>query len=48
MNKKESKSDANVATMDGNNSDSFIFLLSITPTVCYLEKSEWILNTGAT
>ena len=34
--------------MDGNDSDSFIFSLSITPIVCYLEESEGILDADAT
>jgi len=43
--KKESKSKVNVAMVNGNDSDSSIFSLSIIPTVCCSEKSKWILDT---
>ena len=33
---------------DGDNSDSYIFSLSITPPVCCSEGSEWILDMSAT
>ena len=47
--KKESKSEANIAQMhNGNDSDSSDYSLSITPIGYYLEESEWILDTGAT
>ena len=34
-------------TDDGIDSDSSVLSLSITPTICYLEESEWILDTSA-
>ena len=47
-NKKESKLEANFLMADDNDFDSSVFTLSITLTVvCYLEKSEWILDTSA-
>jgi len=33
---------------NGNDSDSFYFLLSITPSVCHSNASEWLLDTGST
>jgi len=38
----------NVAKSDGNESDSFAFSLSITPSICYSDASKWLLDTGAT
>jgi len=34
-------------TDDGIDSDFSVLSLSITPTICYLEESEWILDTSA-
>jgi len=45
--KKESKLEANIAQIHGNNSDSSGYSLSITPTSCCPEEFEWILNTSA-
>jgi len=44
---KESKSEANVAMADGNDSGSSVFSLFITPTVCYSKEPKWILDTDA-
>jgi len=35
-------------TLDGNDSDSSYFLLSITPSGCHLDAFEWVLDTGST
>ena len=41
-------SEMNVAKSDRNDSDSSAFSFSITPSVCYSDASEWLLDTGAT
>ena len=38
----------NVTKLDGENSDSSTFSLSITPSNCHSNASEWILDTGTT
>ena len=49
MKEKSGKpSEVNVAKSDGNESDPSAFSLSITPSVCYSDASEWLLDTGAT
>ena len=45
----ESKTEANLAQVDGSDSDSSVFSLSITTlTIDYSDNTEWILDTGAT
>ena len=39
--KKESRSEANVIRLDGNDSDSFCFSLSSKPSGCHPDASEW-------
>jgi len=34
--------------LDGNDFDSSFFSLSITPSSCYSDTAEWVLNTGST
>ena len=46
--KRESKSESKIVMTVGNDSDSFDYSFSITPIVCYSEKSEWIIDTSAT
>jgi len=46
--KKESRSEANVMRSDDNDSDSSCFSLSITPSGCHSDESEWVLDTGST
>jgi len=41
-------SEVNVVKLDGNESDSSAFSLSITLSICYSDTSEWLLDTGAT
>jgi len=41
-------SEVNVARSDENYFDSSTFSLSITPSTCYSDVSEWLLDTGAT
>jgi len=36
----------NVAKLDRNESDSSEFSFSITPTGCYSDASEWLLDMG--
>ena len=49
LKKNMSKSEANIAQADdAYDSDSSGYSLSITPTVCFPDMSEWILDTGAT
>ena len=38
----------NVAKLDGEDSDSSAFSLSITLSDCYSDVSEWVWDTGAT
>ena len=33
---------------DGNDSDSSFFLLSIRPSGCHSDASEWVMDTGCT
>jgi len=33
---------------DGNDSDSSGYSLSITPSSCHSDASEWVLDTGST
>jgi len=45
----ESNTEANLAQVDGSDSDSSVFSLSVTTlTVSYSDNTEWILDTGAT
>ena len=37
----------NVTKSDDNDSDSCSFLFSITPSICYLNASEWMLDSEA-
>ena len=46
--KKESKSEANMAQMHDNDSDSSGYSLSIIPIGCCSEESKWIMDTGTT
>ena len=40
---------ASTSQADGSDSDSSVFSFSVTtPIVSYLDKTEWILDTGAT
>ena len=39
-------SEVNAAKSYGNESDSSTFSLSITPSICYSDASEWLLDTG--
>ena len=49
LNEKSGKpSEVNVAKSDENKFDSSTSSLSITPSICYLDASEWLLDTGAT
>ena len=50
MTKEKSRkpSQVNVTKSDGNESDSFAFSLSITPSICYADDSKWLLDTGTT
>lgn len=41
-------SQVNVATSEGNDSDSFDFSFLLTPSVCASDSWEWILDSGAT
>ena len=41
-------SEVNVAKLDENESDCSSFSLSMTPSICYLDASEWLLDIGAT
>jgi len=41
-------SQENVTKLDGENFDSSVFSLSITPSDCYSDASEWVLDVGAT
>jgi len=46
--KSEKSSEVNIAKSDGNEFDSSAFLLSITPSVCHSDASDWLLDTGPT
>ena len=37
-----------ITKLDGNNSDSSSFSLSITQSICYSKASKWLLDAGAT
>ena len=41
-------SQVNVATSEGNDSDSSGFSFSLTPSVCASDSWEWMLDSGAT
>jgi len=41
-------SEVNVAKSDEKDSDSSAFSLFITPSICYLNALEWLLDTRAT
>jgi len=39
-------SEVNATKSDETESDSSAFSLSITPSICYSDASNWLLNTG--
>ena len=45
---KEPQLESNIAQVDGTDSNSSIYSLSITPIVYYSDISEWILDMCAT
>jgi len=45
--KSEKPSEVNIVKLDRNESDSSAFLLFITPSICYSDASEWLLDTEA-
>jgi len=45
--KKKSQFEANVVRSDGNDFDSSYFSLSIIPSGCHSDVSEWVLDTGS-
>ena len=46
--KSKKPSEVNVVKSDGNKSDSSAFSLSITPSICCSDTSEWLVDIGAT